>query len=62
MKNFTGCERRELPSQYGRPKKSNKIFNIGRRTILYKTFADSVRLSLYAANNIFNLLIRKNTQ
>ena len=32
------CERRELPSQYGRPKKRNKIFNIGRRTILYKHF------------------------
>ena len=31
------CERRELPSQsYGTPKKRNKIFNIGRRTILYK--------------------------
>ena len=35
------CERRELPSQYGRPKKRNKIFNIGRRTILYKTFSYS---------------------
>ena len=35
------CERRELPSQYGRPKKRHKIFNIGRRTILYKTFSYS---------------------
>ena len=35
------CERRELPSQYGRPKKRNKIFNIGRRTVLYKTFSYS---------------------
>ena len=35
------CEGRELPSQYGRPKKRNKIFNIGRRTILYKTFSYS---------------------
>ena len=36
------CERRQLPSQsYGRPKKRNKIFNIGRRTILYKTFSYS---------------------
>ena len=33
------CERREHPSQtYGTPKKCNKILNIGRRTILYKTF------------------------
>ena len=38
---YTDCERRELPSQYGRPKKRNKIFNIGRRTILYKTFSYS---------------------
>ena len=34
------CERRELSSQsYGRPKKRKKILNIGRRTILYKTFS-----------------------
>ena len=38
---FYYCEQRELPSQYGRPKKRNKIFNIGRRTILYKTFSYS---------------------
>ena len=36
------CERRELPSQsYGTPKKRNKILNIGRKTILYKTFSYS---------------------
>ena len=36
------CERRELPSQsYGRPKNRNKILNIGRRTILYRTFSYS---------------------
>ena len=34
----TDCERKELPSQYGRPKRRNKIFNIGRRTILHRTF------------------------
>ena len=39
MLNIFDCERRELPSQYGRPKKRNKIFNIGRRTILYKIFS-----------------------
>ena len=33
------CERRDHPSQsYGTPKKRNKILNIGRRTILYRTF------------------------
>ena len=37
------CERRELPSQsYGTPKKRNKILNIDRRTILYKTFSYSL--------------------
>ena len=41
LNNSSSCERRELPSQYGRPKKRNKIFNIGRRTILFKTFSYS---------------------
>ena len=37
--NLLHCERREHPSQsYGTPKKRKKILNIGRRTILYKTF------------------------